>query len=152
MSDVVEREITISAPVDRVWNALTDVGQFNDWFGVELRQPFAPGATSTGKISPKNLPQNARFPDMTIQIEQMEAPRLFSYRWHPFAIDPDKDYSHEPTTLVEFRLDAIDGGTRLTVRESGFESLPPDRIEPAWRSNDRGWQIQADRIKAYVEG
>ncbi len=152
MSDLVERQTTIAAPIERVWKALTKVEQFNSWFGVELEQPFVPGQPSHGKIGVKNSSTDDRGAlDMTIWIERMEAPRLFSYRWHPFAIEPGKDYSDEPKTLVEFQLESVDGGTRLIVRETGFEALPTDRIEPSWRANERGWGIQVDRIKAYVE-
>ncbi len=151
MSDVVECHAIIAAPIDRVWNALTDVRQFNSWFGVELEQPFVPGHASHGKIGMINSSGECGTLDMTIWIERMEAPNLFSYRWHPFANEPGKDYSGEPKTLVEFHLESVAGGMRLTVRETGFEALPEDRIDPSWRANDRGWAVQVERIKAYVE-
>ena len=151
MSDVVERHTIIAAPIERVWAALTEVEQFNSWFGVELEQPFVPGQISRGKIGAINSSaDDCGALDMTIWIERMEAPCLFSYRWHPFAIDSDRDYSDEPKTLVEFHLESVDGGTRLIVRETGFEALPADRIEPSWRANDRGWAVQVERVKAYV--
>ena len=153
MSDAVKRQIVIAAPIERVWGALSDVAQFNSWFGVELEQSFAPGQSSSGKVGAINsTPEDCGSLEVTIWIERMEAPHTFSCRWHPFAIDPAKDYSAEPMTLVEFTLEALDVGTCLTVRETGFEALPADRIEPAWRANDRGWGVQAERIKAYAEG
>lgn len=152
MSDCVERQTTIAAPIERVWKALTEVGQFNSWFGVELEQPFVSGQPSHGKIEVQNFSTgNSDELDITIWIERMEAPHLFSYRWHPFAIEPGRDCSNEPKTLVEFQLESVDRGTRLIVRETGFEALPTDRIEPSWRANERGWSIQVDRVKAYVE-
>ncbi len=152
MLDVVERQTSIAAPSELVWTALTEVEQFNSWFGVALQQPFVPGQSSSGKIGAINSSAgDCGALDMTIWIERMEAPRMFSYRWHPFAIEPGKDCSSEPTTLVEFHLESVDGGTRLIVRETGFEALPTDRIDPSWRANERGWGIQVERVKAYVE-
>jgi uncharacterized protein YndB with AHSA1/START domain len=85
------------------------------------------------------------------EVKQMEAPRLFSFEWHPYAIDPKVDYTQEPATLVEFRLEPIVTGTRLTVVESGFDALPSHRRDEAWRMNDRGWSIQTQNIQAHVE-
>jgi uncharacterized protein YndB with AHSA1/START domain len=85
-------------------------------------------------------------------VERMEAPSTFSYRWHPYALDPEVDYSAEPMTLVEFRLEPSGSGTRLTVTETGFEALPPHRQPDALRMNERGWGAQMQNVKAYVEG
>jgi hypothetical protein len=83
-------------------------------------------------------------------VERVEAERYFAYRWHPYAIDPDLDYSKEPTTLVEFRLEDTDGGTALTIVESGFDQIPVERRETAFRMNDQGWTEQARNIERHV--
>ena len=81
----------------------------------------------------------------------MEPERLFSFTWHPYAVDPKADYSGEPSTLVEFTLERIPTGTRLRIVESGFDKLPAHRRDEAFRMNDRGWSIQTEMIARHVE-
>jgi len=143
----IEKQVTFDAPRSRVWRALTDVTQFNAWFGVSLTAPFAPGAEVSGKINIKKYDHVT----MTIWIEQMEPERFFSFRWHPYAIDPAVDYSKEPTTLVSFTLeDAPDGGTRLTIVESGFDAIPEARRADAFTMNSKGWEGQAENIRKFL--
>ena len=85
-----------------------------------------------------------------IVIERIEPQRYFSYRWHPYAIDPKRDYSQEPTTLVEFSLEEIDGGTALTIVESGFDRIPLERRAEAFRMDTEGWTAQVRNIERYV--
>jgi hypothetical protein len=83
-------------------------------------------------------------------VERVEPMRLFSFRWHPFAVDPKIDYAKEPTTLVEFVLEEAAGGTRLTITESGFDQIPLDRRAKAFAANEGGWAKQTDLITAYL--
>jgi hypothetical protein len=69
---------------------------------------------------------------------------------HPYATRPDVDYSAEPTTLVEFRLEEAPGGTLLTIVESGFDRLPSNRRAEAFRMNDGGWAEQLGNIERHV--
>lgn len=85
-----------------------------------------------------------------IEIERMEPERLVSWRWYPGAIDAAVDYSKESTTLVEFELEDAEGGTLLTVRESGFDKLPPERRLEAFRLNNSGWDEQLGNIERNV--
>ena len=144
--DHIERSIIIPAPRERVWNALTDANQFADWFRVKLQGPFEPGATVRGSVNEKD------FQGLPVEMEigQMESGKRFSWRWHPAAINPKVDYSREPTTLVEFRLEDAPAGTHLTVVESGFSEIPPERRDAAYRMNYEGWGIQMSRIEEYV--
>jgi uncharacterized protein YndB with AHSA1/START domain len=149
-TDRIEKQITLRAPVARVWKALTDAKEFGAWFRVDLDGEFAAGRRIRGNVT---------FPGyehlkMDLTVERMDRERLFSFRWHPAAMDPKRDYSAEPATLVEFRLEAIEekAGTRLTVVESGFDALPPDRRQEAFRMNSGGWDIQAGNLRAYLEG
>ncbi|TMJ13154.1 MAG: vanillate O-demethylase oxidoreductase VanB [Alphaproteobacteria bacterium] len=148
MSDFVEKNIEIAAPVERVWRALTDHEEFGAWFRVKLDGPFVAGAPTTGHITHPGY-EHLRW---EAAVGTMDPPRLFSFRWHPYAIDPDVDYSAEPATLVEFRLEPTPSGTRLTVRESGFDAIPAHRMPEAMQMNERGWAAQIDNIKAFVEG
>lgn len=147
MTDRIEKTITLKAPVSRVWRALTNAQEFGAWFGVNLTSAFAPGATVSGRITSAGYEHVT----MEVTVERMEAERVFAYRWHPHAVDPDVDYSQEDTTLVEFTLEAVDGGTRLTVVESGFDRLPLARRELAFTMNDPGWAAQLVNFGTYVD-
>jgi uncharacterized protein YndB with AHSA1/START domain len=87
---------------------------------------------------------------MEVTIQQCEPDKVLSWRWHPHAVDPQIDYSSEPTTLVEFRLEDAVGGTLLTLVESGFDQLPPERRMSAFRGNSGGWEIQMQNIEKHV--
>lgn len=144
--DRIEKKIFLRAPRSRVWRAIAEASEFGKWFGVKLEGDFARGATIKGKITHPGYEHLT----MEMQVEQMEPERYFSYRWHPYAIDPEIDYSKEPTTLVEFRLEDADGGTLLTITESGFDRIPLERRERAFRMNDGGWTQQIQNIERHV--
>jgi uncharacterized protein YndB with AHSA1/START domain len=145
-TDRIEKNVLLRAPRARVWRALTDPEEFGRWFGVILAGPLKPGATVTGKITHKGY-EDAPF---ELTVEKMEAERLFSFRWHPYAHDPKVDYSKEPTTLVTFELKEAEGGVLLTVVESGFDAIPLARRAEAYRMNDEGWESQMKSIETYV--
>jgi len=145
-NDRIEKSIVLHAPRSRVWRAIAIADEFGAWFGVKLEGAFAPGARVRGRITVPGYEHVT----MDITIEQMDHERLFSYRWHPYAVEPDVDYSSEPTTLVEFRLDEVAGGTRLTVVESGFDRIPLARRAEAFRMNDQGWAQQIRNIERHV--
>lgn len=147
-TDRIEKQIVLRAPLARVWKALTDAEDFGTWFRVRLKGPFAPGRRVTGQITYPGYEHVT----MDVTVEKMEPERLFSFRWHPGAVDPNMDYSREPTTLVEFRLETSDGGTRLTVVESGFDAIPASRRDEAFRMNSGGWEVQVENIRRHVDG
>lgn len=144
--DRIEKQIELKAPVARVWRALTDYREFSEWFGVNLEGPFVPGQTSRGQMAITGY-EHLKWEAV---VQKMEPERLFSFTWHPYAIDPQKDYSQEPSTLVEFRLEPKGGGTLLTLTESGFSKLPADRRLEAFRMNDGGWTQQMKDIELHV--
>lgn len=145
-TDRIEKLVMLDASRARVWRALTDVSQFNAWFGVSLTKPFTPGAEVSGRISIRNYEHVT----MTIWIERMEPERFFSFRWHPYAIEPGVDYSSEPTTLVTFALEDAGQGTRLTIVESGFDAIPASRRAKAFSMNENGWAGQAENIRKFL--
>jgi uncharacterized protein YndB with AHSA1/START domain len=147
MGDRIEKQIMLKAPVSRVWRALTDYREFGEWFRVKLDGPFVPQEFSRGHITYPGYEHLV----WEAVVQTMEPERLFSFTWHPYAIDPKVDYSKEPSTLVEFRLEEIAGGTLLRVTESGFEKIPSGRRAEAFRMNDGGWAEQMKNIESYVE-
>lgn len=145
-TDKIQKDIILRAPRSRVWRALTDAEEFGTWFGVKLEGAFVEGERVSGRITHPGYDHLT----MEVTVETIQPETLFSYRWHPAAIDPDKDYSGEPTTLVEFRLEDVDEGTRLTVVESGFDQIPLERREEAFRMNEGGWTAQLQNIEGHV--
>lgn len=147
MKDRIEKTIELAAPVARVWQALTDHHQFGTWFRVRLDTPFVPGRTAQGHVTYPGY-EHVRF---EVMVQKMEPERLFSFTWHPYAVDPAVDYSGEPPTLVEFILAPSAKGTLLRVVESGFERIPAGRRPEAFRMNDTGWGIQLDNIARHLQ-
>ena len=146
-TDRIEKEILLKAPRAKVWPALVDAEAFGDWFGVALKgQRFVAGQHARGHITHPGYEHLV----WDALIEQIVPDRLLSFRWHPYAVDPDADYSHEPTTLVVFTLEEVAGDTLLRVVESGFDAIPPARREEAFRMNSGGWDAQMKNIEAYV--
>lgn len=150
MNDRIEKQIELSAPVARVWRALTDHREFGEWFRVKLDGPFVPGQVSRGYITYPGC-EHIRWEAV---VQKMEPERLFSFTWpHPKSLDKADyvpDYSGEPSTLVEFRLQPSPTGTLLTITESGFDRLPAARRLEAFRRNDRGWSEQLSNIGRHV--
>ena len=146
MADRIEKQIELKAPVSRVWRALTDHREFGEWFRVRIDGRFVPGQVSTGNIT---YPGYEHLKWEAI-VQKMEPEKLFSFTWHPYAIDPKMDYSGEPQTLVEFTLDPVPGGTLLRVTESGFDKIPANRRAEAFRMNDGGWAQQMKNIEKHV--
>ena len=146
MSDRIEKTVELKAPVSRVWRALTDHHEFGKWFRVQLDGPFAPGQVSRGHITYPGY-EHLRWEAVVVK---MQPERLFSFSWHPYAIDPNEDYSAEPPTLVEFTLEKTANGTLLRIVEQGFDKLPSRRRDEAFRMNDKGWGIQLENIAQHV--
>jgi uncharacterized protein YndB with AHSA1/START domain len=146
-TDRIKRSILLKAPRSRVWRALSNAEEFGDWFGVALKgKTFTAGKRVQGQITHPGY-EHVVF---DVLIERMEPERLLSWRWHPAAIERSVDYSKEPTTLVVFELKEAEGGTLLTVVESGFDKLPPSRRLDAFRMNSGGWDQQMQNLEKHV--
>lgn len=146
MSDRIEKHIQLKAPVSRVWRALTDYREFGAWFCVKLDGPFVPGKEAVGQIT---YPGYEHVTWRAV-VQRIEPEQLFSFTWHPYAVEPGVDYSAEPQTFIEFRLEPSGDGTLLTLTESGFDSIPAGRRAEAFRMNDNGWTQQMENIRRHV--
>ena len=142
----IEKHIDLKASPERVWKALTDYKEFGQWFGCDLEGPFVEGKTVRGKLT---YPGFEHLP-WAVDVKKMESGRLFSFTWHPYALNASVDYSKETPTLVEFTLAAAGGGTLLVVTEFGFENIPASRRLEAFRMNEDGWVEELDNIAKYV--
>jgi len=155
--DKIVKSIVLKAAQSRVWNAISKAESFGAWFGVAFEGSFSPNTRISGKIVPTQVdPEVAKLQEphtgkkFDFTIDRIEPERLFSFRWHPFAIDPNVDYSQEPATLVTFELESVDGGTRLTITESGFDKIPLRRRAEAFRANEGGWEHQTKLVEKYL--
>jgi uncharacterized protein YndB with AHSA1/START domain len=157
-TDRIEKKILLHAPRQRVWRALSDSTEFGHWFGVKFDAPFKEGAVMRGvlvgtavdaEVAKLQKPHEGK--EFEVTIEQIEPERIFSFRWHPHAIDPGVDYSTEPTTLVVFSLEEAEDGIVMTVTESGFDQIPLARRASAFAGNEGGWSIMVTVIARYLE-
>jgi uncharacterized protein YndB with AHSA1/START domain len=156
-NDFIKKSVLLRASRARVWRALTDAQEFGSWFGMRLDGPFVQGKSVQGRVVPTTVDAEVAAHQkpyegllFELRVERLEAERLFSFRWHPSAVERGRDYSAEPTTLVTFELEPADGGVLLTVTESGFDALPPERRAAAFASNEQGWAMQVKLIEKYL--
>ena len=141
----IERKKLVRAPRARVWQALTNIEQFCKWFHVEAKGTFQPGA----RVEMTSTYEDHKGVRFYLIVEEIQTERKFSWRWHPGA-PQTADLSREPMTLVEFFLEEVEGGTMVTVVESGFDRIAIERRAKAFEDNSRGWEIQLDSLAGYV--
>lgn len=147
-SDRIERKILLTAPRYQVWRVLANAEAFGQWFGVSLEgKRFVAGDWTQGQITYPGYEHLL----WNVLVERVEPERVFSFRWHPYAVEPDVDYSQEPTTLVLFELEDMDNGTLLKVTESGFDHIPQTRRLKAFRMDSRGWDEQMSNIEEFLK-
>lgn len=156
-SDRIEKTVLLRAPLDRVWQAISNADEFGQWFGVRFDAPFVAGTSVTGILTPTTVDAAvaasqqpyAGLPDVW-DIVAVEPPRRLAFRWHPFGPESGIDCSTEPTTLVEFTLTEADEGVVLNVVESGFDAIPAHRRRSAFEANSEGWAAQTRLVSAYL--
>jgi uncharacterized protein YndB with AHSA1/START domain len=156
-TDRIEKKVVLKAPIERVWRAISEAERFGSWFGMAFDAPFAEGARLTGRIMPTTVDAEVATMQKPFEghpvelfIERIEPMRRISFRWHPFAIEKDVDYSKEPTTLIVFALEEAPGGVLLTITESGFDRIPLERRAKAFAANEGGWAKQTELIQKYL--
>lgn len=168
VTDRIEKRVFIKASPSRVWRAITDAKEFGAWFGCNLQGPWQLNvpviATYDEPITQAMMDEAAASVGVTMPpirdnlVEEtfgtavaIEPETRFAFRWIPFGVEKDVDVATAETTLVEFVLEAKDGGTQLTISESGFDAVPIERRRRAFLLNDHGWTVQADNVRKHVE-
>jgi len=156
MSDQIVKSTTLRAPLERVWHAISDAKAFGSWFGMTIDGPFIDGQAAVGAIAITQVDDviaKHQAPYVgkrcVLHIERIVPLSLLAFRWHPGA-DAEAG-PNAPTTLVTFALEAVPEGTRLTITESGFDSLPPERRAKAFRENEGGWEAQLGLVFKYLQ-
>ncbi|WP_425500220.1 SRPBCC family protein [Pseudomonas akapageensis] len=148
MTDRIEREVRLKASRAEVWKVLADAQAFGEWFGVALQgKQFKVGSQIKGPIT------HPGYEHITweVHIDRIEPDHLLSFLWHPYAIDPKVDYSHETPTRVVFQLQELAEGTLLRLVESGFDKIPATRRDEAYKMHCDGWDQQMINIGKYLE-
>lgn len=148
VTDRIEKQLVIKAPINEVWRAISDSKAFGTWFRANFDGKFEAG----NKVSAHMTIPGFEHMKFEIVVDRVESEKLFSFRWHPFAIDPSVDYSGEPMTLVEFKLEQDGEATKLSITESGFDKIPESRRDEAFRMNDGGWSAQSQNLASHVSG
>ena len=157
MTNEIRKEITLKAPLGKVWAAISNADEFGQWFGVRFDGPFRAGEKLSGVIVPTTV--NDEIAAMqkpyegtpfNIVVGEITPQTRFSFHWHPYGVEKDYDYSQEPMTLCTFALSEVGGGVHLVITESGFENIPLERRAQAFTANDGGWEAQTKLIEAYL--
>lgn len=155
MNDKIEKKATLKAPLAKVWKAVSDSAAFGTWFGMTIDGPFVEGQTVMGAIAKTQVDDEiAKHQEpyvgmrCELRIERIVSLKLFAFRWQPGA-DPDMG-PNAPTTLVTFEFEEVPEGTRLTITESGFDALPPERRAKAFAENEGGWEAQLSLVAKYL--
>ncbi|MBO0733651.1 MAG: SRPBCC family protein [Methylocapsa sp.] len=157
MPDRIEKKVHLRSSLERVWQAISNAEQFGRWFGVNFDGPFIAGTRLKGRIAPTQVdPEVAKLQKphegkvFDFEVDRIEPMKRISFRWHPFAIDPNFDYSKEPMTLIVFELEEVADGVLLTISESGFDKIPLERRAQAFTANDGGWTKQTGLIRKFL--
>jgi uncharacterized protein YndB with AHSA1/START domain len=137
--DRIERTVEIGHPPAKVWAALTTAEGLGTWFGHQATIDLRPGGSAQMKWDSGDQAE--------MRIERVEEPTTFGFTWHIYGLpaeDPRRTY-------VEFTLEPIDAGTRLTVVETGFAQLPEDEYRKAFEANTQGWASEIDELVEYLD-
>jgi uncharacterized protein YndB with AHSA1/START domain len=133
---VAEQTIVMKAGRERVWQAITTAKHFSKWFGLQVEiGRLEPGGEFRFVEFENNLPG---------KIVTVEPPALFQFEWTPEA-------GVAVFTLVTFRLEEVEGGTRVTMSEQGFEKLPEQYRQTRYEGNSEGWSIQIHNLDNYLK-
>lgn len=143
-TDRIEKTVVLRAPRSRVWRALTQAEEFGTWFRARVDGAFEPGAT----VNVTSTYPGHEGTSWPMRIEEMVPEVLFVFRW------PQDPQEEDPAlwNRVEFRLEEVPEGTRLSMVESGFDRIPPEQRAERLRDNDEGWTLQMENIARHVEG
>jgi uncharacterized protein YndB with AHSA1/START domain len=138
--DRIERTMELAHPPQKVWAALTTAEGLSSWFGDVAKIDLRPGGAGSMTFTAEGA-------TVRMRVERVEPPAVFGYTWDIFGL-PEEDPRR---TYVEFTLEPVAGGTRLTVTESGFAQLPDDVYRKAFGGNSEGWGKELGELAAYLD-
>ncbi|MFL6073787.1 MAG: SRPBCC domain-containing protein [Mycobacteriales bacterium] len=138
--DRIERVVEIAHPPTKVWTALTTAEGLGSWFGDEATIDLRPGGAARMTWNEEGYVANMR-------VERVEEPTVFGFTWTIYGL-PEEDPRR---TYVEFTLEPVGAGTRLTVVETGFAQLPEDLRRKAFDGNVQGWASELGELVDYLD-
>ena len=138
MQDAIVREITVKAPRERVYKAITDPKQIITWFPDSIEGALEVGQQVTFDFGTDGT--------AIVRVIDAKPHEYFAFRWYT-GNDAITSVLTVPNTLVEFHLQEVGSGTKVTLKESGFASLPGDRGEKQLNDNTGGWKYMMDRLE-----
>lgn len=138
--DRIERTVELAHPPDKVWAALTTAEGLGAWFGNEAAIDLRPGGAAQMRWTEEAF-------TVRMRVERVEEHRVFGFTWQIYGL-PEDDPRR---TYVEFTLEPVGAGTRLTVVESGFAQLPEDVFRKAYEGNTQGWAKELGELAAYLD-
>jgi uncharacterized protein YndB with AHSA1/START domain len=138
--DRIERTVELAHPPRKVWAALTTAEGLSAWFGDEATIDLRPGGAARMRWTEEGLTAE-------MCVERVEEPRVLGFTWGIYGL-PEDDPRR---TYVEFTLEPVGAGTRLTVVESGFAQLPEDAYRKAYDGNTQGWASELGELVAYLD-
>jgi uncharacterized protein YndB with AHSA1/START domain len=137
--DRIERTVQVAHPPGAVWAALTTAEGLGTWFGNEATIDLRPGGSARVSWTDGST--------VDLRVERVEEPEVFAFTWHIHGL-PEDDPRR---TYVEFTLEPVGAGTRLTVVETGFAQLPDDAHRTAFDGNTRGWASELGELVDYLD-
>ncbi len=136
--DQVERTVELARPPEAVWTALTTAEGLSAWFGDEATIDLRPGGAAHMSWTSG---QSTR-----MRVERVEEPAVFGFTWQLSGLAEDDPRR----TYVEFTLEPLGAGTRLTVVETGFAQLPEDLYGQEYDSHTQGWASELGELVAHL--
>lgn len=145
MQNSIQREITINASRERVYNAISDPEQVVKWFPETIEGNYAVGEQPVFGFGDHGKNQ--------VCIVDARPHEYFAFRWVPGGNHFLGDVLSVDTTLVEFRLSELqDGSCKVSLSETGFASLPAEIAESSHQQNSGGWNFMLGRLETLFAG
>lgn len=142
--DTIEREVLIHAPLERVWDLVSEPG----WFinaGTVRAHTFRPDP----ERADVTIVTDPEYGDFAIETVESHEPESIVFRWRGGSVDEGRVVVN---TRIEFTLRAVEDGTVLRVVESGWAAVDPtEEVAGEYRENTQGWESELQAAKSYVE-
>jgi uncharacterized protein YndB with AHSA1/START domain len=137
----VVTSVEIAVPPERVFGALTDPHQVVSWWGsaeTYRTEAWSADLRVGGRWQARGRSADGKPYSVGGEFLEVDPPRKLVQTWNY-----DWDGGH--STVLAYELEAIAGGTRMTVRHSGF-----GEHRDACRSHGAGWELVLGWLLAYV--
>lgn len=140
--NVIERVMTFPVPLTKVWAAIGTPEGISQWFSDRAEFEAAPDQPIL-----LDWDEYGKVPGL---IERSNPPHEFAFRWKAYGGRDTDQLTTENSTLITFTLEEIDGGTRLTMRETGFATLASELHGVSRPEHVRGWEVELGELATYL--